>query len=105
MALADGGDVDPIADSGSCMRVGDGRMGRSRPRGPSGDDCMELFVGLDVKEGTLVLTAETGVGVQGTEVIAGSAVEIRANDGDALGTLHAAPLARVSEVAMDEVIV
>lgn len=75
MALADGGDVEPMADSGSCTRVGDGKIGRSRPRGPSGDDCTELFVGLDVKEGTLVLRVETGVSVQGTEVIAGSAVE------------------------------
>lgn len=76
MALAVGGDVDPIADSGSCIEVGDGKIGRLRPQGPSGDDCMELFVGLDVKEGTLVLTAETGVSAQGTEVIVGPAVEI-----------------------------
>lgn len=37
---------------------------------------MELFVGVEVREGTAVLRAEADVTIHGTGVMAGSAVDI-----------------------------
>ena len=76
MALAVGGVVEPIADSGSCMGAGDSARGGSRPRGPSGDDCVDLFVGLEVKEGTPEPRVEAEVSFQGTAAVAGPAFDI-----------------------------
>lgn len=105
MALAAGGVVEPIADSGSCMGAGDSARGGWRPRGPSGDDCVQLFVGLEVNEGTAEPGVEAEVSFQGTAALAGPAFDIGANNRDTGGTLHDPAIARVGDVAANEVIV
>ena len=40
-------------ESGSCKGAGEHEGGKLRPRGPSGDDCIEVFVGLEAIDGAL----------------------------------------------------
>ena len=60
-----------MEDSDNCSGVGEVSKGRLRPRGPSGDDCIEVAVeGLAVIDEVLLgVAAEAGVTVTGTEVL------------------------------------
>ena len=54
--------------SGSCRGVGGSERGAKRPRGPSGDDCIDLSAGV-VDDGVAPgVTADAGVRVSGTAV-------------------------------------
>jgi hypothetical protein len=56
-------------DSGNSRGVGEKSRGRLRPRGPSGEDCIERVAGLAVDDVPLDVRAEAGVTVDGTEVL------------------------------------
>lgn len=47
--------------SGSCNGVGGHEEGRLRPRGPSGDDCSEVYAGVDDNDSLAGLRAEAAV--------------------------------------------
>ncbi len=49
--------------------MGEKSEGRLRPRGPSGDDCIERVDGLAVEDVPLGGIVEAGVTVKGTEVL------------------------------------
>ena len=56
-------------DSGSSRGVGEKSTGRLRPRGPSGEDCIERVAGLAVDDVSLGVRTEAGVTGNGTEVL------------------------------------
>ena len=54
--------------SGSCKGVGGSGHGGKRPRGPSGEDGMEVAAGVFGDEAANGVTADAGVRVTGTAV-------------------------------------
>lgn len=55
-------------DSGSCRGVGGSEKGAKRPRGPSGEDGIEVSAGVVDEEVAEGVMAEVGVTVKGTDV-------------------------------------
>ena len=54
--------------SGSCRGVGGSKKGAKRPRGPSGEDWIEVSAGVVDEEVAEGVTAEAEVKVKGTDV-------------------------------------
>lgn len=57
--------------SGSCNGGGRGNEGKLRPRGPSGEDCSEVYAGVDDNDGPVGLMVAVGVMLDGNSVTFG----------------------------------
>ena len=97
IALGSGDEGRLKDDSGNCSGVGGFEYGRFRPRGPSGDDCIEVFAVVDV-EVPVGVTAGAGVTVNGTEVTVFCLGEDWANSVGDCQHLRGSPLAMTADV-------